>query len=274
MDERKWPATHPPTVNLSTRWPLAWTFWVDTLAIGVLLVLMNLGIGAFIVGRAIEQGVPLIQPDGGPDLEQFTQLLGTTGFFIVVLSQALIFIVVPLVRVSLLRRESLTHLGFQAGHLMHLVVQGLGLGILMLTLNIIVGIIFESLGIVQNQTDQFPLFQGDLAGNLIIVLAVVVLAPLGEEVLFRGYAFNAFLQQWGPLPAYLLSAFLFSIAHSLAATEGQIALLVPAFIIGLVLALGMHKTRSLVPCVVAHALNNAVAISVVIICANNPAYCQ
>lgn len=264
----------PTAVEERTLWPLAWTFWVDLLIIGILLVVVNIGLGAFIAGRALQQGVSLVHPDGSPDLERFTQLLGTTGFLLAVLLQSLIFIAIPLIRITLVRHESLTQLGFRVSQPMKLILQGIGLGALMLVINITISAIFTSFGVVQNQTDQFPLFEGDLRGHIMVALAATVLAPVGEEVLFRGYAFNAFAQQWGPIAAYVLSALLFSIAHSLAATEGVTALLVPAFIIGLVLAFGMRRTGSLLPCIVAHAFNNAVAIGYAIACSNNTVYCQ
>lgn len=273
MDNREWPVAHQPVTAKQTRWPLAWTFWIDLLIIALLFVIVNLSVGAVIATRAFQQGLPLLDSDGRANLEQFTQLLGTTGFLMVVLIQCVIFTAVPIVRVALLRHEPLAQIGFQAARPILLTVQGIGLGALMLVLNIMVGALFRSIGITQNQTEQLPLFAGDVGGQLLVALAATVLAPLGEEVLFRGYAFNAFLQQWGAPTAYLSSALLFSIAHSLAATQGLIALLVPAFVIGLVLALGMHYTRSLLPCIIAHAFNNGIAISVAILCVNNPTLC-
>jgi membrane protease YdiL (CAAX protease family) len=78
---------------------------------------------------------------------------------------------------------------------------------------------------------------------------------------------------WGNLPAFAVSALLFSLAHSLAATQGLIGLLVPAFVMGLILAWGMQRTGSLVPCVIAHAMNNGLALSALLVCVNSPGLC-
>jgi hypothetical protein len=155
------------------------------------------------------------------------------------------------------------------------VLFGVGLGVLVLIGNAAIGYFFNQLDIRQNQAAQYPLNPGDYAGQALFMVGAALLAPIGEEILFRGYVFNAIRQTfgargWGLPLAYVASALLFSISHSLAATEGLIALLVPTFVMGLVLVWGMQRTGSLVPCIIAHAINNAVALLVLLTCVNNP----
>ena len=66
-------------------------------------------------------------------------------------------------------------------------------------------------------------------------------APLSEEILFRGYAFNALRgsmrsERGGLIMAYGLSTLLFTLPHALGVTQGTIGLLIPLFLIGLALA--------------------------------------
>jgi membrane protease YdiL (CAAX protease family) len=94
-------------------------------------------------------------------------------------------------------------------------------------------------------------------------------------VLFRGYAFNALRgtfpsKRAGLVLAYVGSALLFTLPHALEVTQGAIALLIPLFLIGLALAWLMHYTGSLVPCVIAHAMNNSVGLLALLFCLNNP----
>ena len=101
---------------------------------------------------------------------------------------------------------------------------------------------------------------------------------MAEETLFRGYVFNAirltFLsKRWGIVLAYLVSALLFAGIHIFGVTQGAVALIVPIFFIALVLAWGMHRTGSLLPGIVAHALFNSIQLVALIYCINNVGTC-
>ena len=102
-----------------------------------------------------------------------------------------------------------------------------------------------------------------------------MLAPIGEEILFRGYVFNALRQSfraraWGAPLAYVVSALLFAGVHSAEVSQGLLGLLVPLFLIGLLLAWTMDYTKSLLPCIIAHAINNGVALLALLTCINAP----
>ncbi|MCG8347272.1 MAG: CPBP family intramembrane metalloprotease [Chloroflexales bacterium] len=262
-----------PLAPKPSLWPLAWTIWVDLLIIASLVVILNLVVSIVIGTLAVQQGLTLYDSNGAVSVDRLTFILGPIGFTVIITAQSLIFSLVPLARVVGLRQESLAQIGFRAARPLHLAAQGIGLGLVLLALNLIIANIFSQLGISQNQSDNFPLRSGDLIGQILIAIAVSVIGPLGEEILFRGYIFNALLQSWGRLAAYLISALLFSLAHSLAATQGISALLAPTFIIGLVLAWNMHRTGSLLPSFIAHATNNSIAVSLLIGCASNSALC-
>lgn len=83
-----------------------------------------------------------------------------------------------------------------------------------------------------------------------------VIAPICEEMLFRGFIFTA-LRNWkGPWPAAFLTALIFGAVHS---TSAPAVDLLPLAALGFVLCLLYKATGSLYPCIAAHALNNSIA---------------
>ena len=84
-------------------------------------------------------------------------------------------------------------------------------------------------------------------------LLAVVIAPLTEEVVFRGVLLRGLLGRWNPWAAIVLSAGLFAAMH-LNPAQAPIA-----FALGLVLGWTYVRTRSLGLCIIGHALNNASA---------------
>jgi uncharacterized protein len=92
------------------------------------------------------------------------------------------------------------------------------------------------------------------------VLAIVVLAPVAEEIFFRGFFFAGLRTRWSVWPSAVLSGAIFGLVH---APTGPTAA-IPLAGLGVGLAWLYNKTGSILPCVLAHFLNNALAISVVI----------
>jgi membrane protease YdiL (CAAX protease family) len=92
------------------------------------------------------------------------------------------------------------------------------------------------------------------------VFSIIVLAPVAEEIFFRGFFFAGLRQRWSLWPSALLSGAIFGLVH---APTGPTAA-IPLAGLGVGLAWLYNKTGSLYPCMLAHFLNNAIAISVVI----------
>ena len=92
------------------------------------------------------------------------------------------------------------------------------------------------------------------------VLSVVVLAPVAEELFFRGFFFAGLRSRWSLWPSALLSGAIFGLVH---APTGPTAA-IPLAGLGVGLAWLYNKTGSIYPCMLAHFLNNALAISVVV----------
>ncbi|MYA52697.1 MAG: CPBP family intramembrane metalloprotease [Dehalococcoidia bacterium] len=88
-------------------------------------------------------------------------------------------------------------------------------------------------------------------------VAVVAVAPLAEEVFYRGLLFGG-LQRWGFWPAALISGVVFSGVHL---DPGS---LIPFFIIGVVLAWLFWRRGNLWESVAFHVIFNAVSFSLLL----------
>jgi membrane protease YdiL (CAAX protease family) len=86
------------------------------------------------------------------------------------------------------------------------------------------------------------------------VLAVVLIAPLTEEPMFRGIVFSGFRRRYSPWTAGVLSSALFALVHL---NPWQFF---GAFMLGLVFAWWMLHTRSLWPCMMGHGLANGLSV--------------
>lgn len=85
-----------------------------------------------------------------------------------------------------------------------------------------------------------------------------VVAPICEELLFRGYVFTA-LRSWrGTWPAAVITGLVFGAVHAGSAPALD---LVPLAGLGFGLCLLYWYTGSLYPCIVAHSLNNSLAFA-------------
>jgi len=103
-----------------------------------------------------------------------------------------------------------------------------------------------------------PVGGGVLVGVL-LVLGVAVTAPIVEELAFRGYLFPALTRWKGPWVAAVLSSVLFGAAH-FAVYPPEIWPVLTLFGFGACLLVWI--TRSLLPAIALHALNNGLAVSV------------
>ena len=94
---------------------------------------------------------------------------------------------------------------------------------------------------------------------VLIVLAVVVLAPVAEEIFFRGVAFNAWLAERGRRFAYIGSAALFAVIHV------SLVSVLPIFLLGLALAWVYRRTASLVAPIAMHATVNGISVTIALL---------
>lgn len=87
-----------------------------------------------------------------------------------------------------------------------------------------------------------------------LMAAGVLIGPLSEEILFRGFVFGGLETRYGWKKAALVSSLIFSALHI------QPTALLPLFVIGFLLCYLYYATNSLWPGVAVHAAMNALAL--------------
>ena len=93
-----------------------------------------------------------------------------------------------------------------------------------------------------------------LVSNPIGLITAAFVAPVVEEVVFRGAILRALLQKkWNPWIAIVISAAIFGIIH-LNLTQG-----VSAFVVGIFMGWLFYRTRSIWPGVILHMMNNTIS---------------
>jgi membrane protease YdiL (CAAX protease family) len=89
-------------------------------------------------------------------------------------------------------------------------------------------------------------------------LLTTVMAPICEEMLFRGYIFAALSKWKGWLPAAAITGVLFGAVH---AGSAPVVYLVPLAALGFLLCALYRQTGSLYPCIATHSINNSIAFA-------------
>jgi len=93
---------------------------------------------------------------------------------------------------------------------------------------------------------------------IITGIFVIAVAPPVEEFFFRGFLYQAFRNRIGVWGAAAGSGLIFGVIHF------KPEFLVPLAALGVILALLFERTKSLWPCIAVHAINNALAFSVLV----------
>jgi len=117
--------------------------------------------------------------------------------------------------------------------------------------------LLESLGVKKVQ-DMVEMFQKTEDQNVLVLMVVmaVIVAPVCEEVVFRGYLYPVLKKFSGMWIGLLVSALIFSAAH------GSFVALLPLFIFGVVLAFLYEWTGSIWAPIAAHLLFNGATVGI------------
>jgi membrane protease YdiL (CAAX protease family) len=189
---------------------------------------------------------------------------GATLLALVVASQ-----LVGLLAVLVLLRHRSVPLGPVLGPLRplrRLLGVGTGLGLLAIIGSTIIVSVLVALSGSEATPDQ--VLTGDIAETpsqlLLAIVAAVVLAPIAEELLFRGLLHRALRVRLSIVPATLISSVLFAIVHVDVALSQPLAL-VGLTVVGAVLAIAYERTGSLLVPILIHAVHNAITIAAVVV---------
>lgn len=109
--------------------------------------------------------------------------------------------------------------------------------------------------------DIFPSYEQSATASFegqpwpLLILAVVVIGPVAEELIFRGLIYNR-LRHYVKVPlAILLSSLLFGIYH------GNMIQFIYTTLMGILLAIYYEKSGGLLACIIAHMAMNAAAVT-------------
>ena len=107
---------------------------------------------------------------------------------------------------------------------------------------------------VREQQQIISEFPRSEMGVGLFVLVAVVMAPLFEEIVFRGFLFRGFANSWGWVWGALASSAVFGLAHL------QLDVFLPLAALGFALAWAYRQTGSLWTCITMHGLFNLIAV--------------
>ena len=155
----------------------------------------------------------------------------------------------PVVVIFAWRRIHWKHLGFGG---FSASTMGVGCGLLVASYGIILlhNLLLVNLGI-DTQGEAIAELFAALESPVWFFIVGALLAPLIEEIFFRGFLFQGFRARYGWVSGMLLSSGIFSVAHL------DPVSLIPTFILGCVLAYLYHRSNSVWPGVILHVMVNS-----------------
>jgi uncharacterized protein len=110
---------------------------------------------------------------------------------------------------------------------------------------------------VEPETNVDFLVGAPLGSLLLFAVLTVTVAPVVEELLFRGVALRGFMLRMGFWPAAVLSTAFFSLLHVQRMAAGSVFVIVAIGTLGLGLCVLTRRTGRLGPAIGVHALYNA-----------------
>ncbi len=124
--------------------------------------------------------------------------------------------------------------------------------------------VFSTIGYLRlidtNQTQQLGFSNPTGANLLFAFMSLVILPPIAEEILFRGYLYQR-LKLYAPKLSAIVTSLLFATAH-LELGSGNApnwSAAIDTFILSFVLIYVTNKTKSLYPAIFLHAIKNSIA---------------
>jgi membrane protease YdiL (CAAX protease family) len=93
---------------------------------------------------------------------------------------------------------------------------------------------------------------------IMLGLSGIILAPISEELVFRGAIYRFFKSSFSPRLAIILSALLFAAIHS------NLLSLIPLFFLGIFLAIAYEKSGNILVPIIFHAIFNTVNVIIIL----------
>lgn len=114
--------------------------------------------------------------------------------------------------------------------------------------------IFKFFGFYFIETNVTDIFSyNNIYEFIIVFIYACIVAPILEELLFRGYVINLF-KKYGKKTAIIISACMFGITHA------EFMQILPAILCGIILGILYIKTNNIKVCIACHMINNIFGI--------------
>lgn len=226
----------PEGVDRSPRWP--WWFAVAAFVVGFTGTAMLVGITAAIFG---------VDPEGE-----------TPGFVVLAtLAQALAFVGTAILFASFVAKPRAWHFGLRRTRFWP-AVGWAAAGIATFYVVTAIYAAIASPDAEQGITEELGADEGTL-GLIVAGLMVMIVAPVAEELFFRGFFYRALRSRFSMIGAALIDGLLFGVIHYNFEGADALLLLPPLALLGFIFCIVYEKTGSLFPVIGMHAFNNTVA---------------
>ncbi len=137
-----------------------------------------------------------------------------------------------------------------------------GWGVVVLIAEMVVQVVYylilEAAGVDTEELSPTPFVEAGSEYLIGLAILAVAVAPIAEELFFRGFVFGGLAGRWGPWWAAGVSALLFMAVHL------EPLSFPPLFVLGLLLAWLYHRTRTLWGPILVHFGNNSIAMGVLL----------
>lgn len=102
------------------------------------------------------------------------------------------------------------------------------------------------------QANRITIFGNGTINQIIGAFSIILVAPLVEEIIFRGYFYQTLRQIFHPKLAILIGGILFGVIHL------EFNVLIPLSVLGIIICSLYEKTNSIWPAIAFHAINNSI----------------
>ena len=202
-------------------------------------------LSAFLAGGLV-MGIATSLPDSSKKIYTYISFFIGQGFMLVPLGYFLVSRQQPILKRLRLRKVSLPVMG-------NTILFGSGILILSDELDRLIQVFIPAPDYI---LDMSTLMQPEtITGFIMFIIAVVVIAPVGEEILFRGFLQQFLEQHWKDVTrAVLITSLFFAMIHLNPYWMVQI------YFLGIILGFLAWRTQSVIPSLILHGLNNSMAM--------------
>jgi membrane protease YdiL (CAAX protease family) len=199
---------------------------------------------------SIPANIPLIVVMEFKDLLVATPILKSAAIFF---SYLITFLWILWIAKRTIRKQGLWEVKWKTGKI------SIGAVVVFSGMTIALGIVLDPLTELTPMPESIiEIFKELIRPDVFSFLSVVVLAPILEELFFRGVVLEGFLKNYSPWKSIVWSAVIFGMAHL---NPWQA---IGGIFIGILLGWAYVKTNSLLPGILIHFVNNLIAFSLMV----------